>query len=254
MGKPFEIPHPWVIAHRGFSGEYPENTMLAFRKAVEVGADWIELDVTLTADREVVVIHDDTLDRTTNMRGPVREASFERIRKADAGGWKDIRFVGEPVPKIWDVWNFVLGTELGLNIEIKTSAYEPSPKESPIEDSLIRFALDKKALDKTLFSSFCWDSLVRIRELSTDAKLGILIGEETPHWEEALDLAFRLNAFSLNLSSRMAQKEIVSKIQEQGFSVFVYTLNTEEELRKGLDAGADGIFTNYPARMKLLVN
>ncbi|EQA35147.1 glycerophosphodiester phosphodiesterase family protein [Leptospira inadai serovar Lyme str. 10] len=228
--------------------------MLAFRKAVEVGADWIELDVTLTADREVVVIHDDTLDRTTNMRGPVREASFERIRKADAGGWKDIRFVGEPVPKIWDVWNFVLGTELGLNIEIKTSAYEPSPKESPIEDSLIRFALDKKALDKTLFSSFCWDSLVRIRELSTDAKLGILIGEETPHWEEALDLAFRLNAFSLNLSSRMAQKEIVSKIQEQGFSVFVYTLNTEEELRKGLDAGADGIFTNYPARMKLLVN
>ncbi|TGK11437.1 glycerophosphodiester phosphodiesterase [Leptospira fletcheri] len=253
MAEPFSVPSPWVIAHRGYSGEYPENTMLAFRKAIEAGADWIELDVTLSLDRQIVVIHDDTLDRTTDLSGPVRDFTFDLIRTADAGSWKGRHFAKEPVPDLWSVWESVLKSDLGLNIEIKSSAYESEPKGKSIEHSLVDFANSKSAFSRTLFSSFCWDSLARIRELSFEARLGVLIGGETPAWEEALELAFRLNAFSLNLSSSIASREVVEKIQSEGFKVFVYTLNSIEELKTGILNGVDGIFTNYPPSMRSLL-
>ncbi|TGL52453.1 glycerophosphodiester phosphodiesterase [Leptospira wolffii] len=250
---PFSAPKPWVIAHRGDSGEYPENTLLSFRKAVEKNADWIELDITYSSDSRIVVIHDDTMDRTTDKKGEVRHLDFRTIHNADAGSWKDHKFKGEPVPDLWSVWDFVRSTRLGLNVEIKSTAYEEIPIDKPIEQELIDYAEKNSVIDRTLFSSFCWDSLVRLRELSVDAKLGILIGEETPSWQEALELGWRLNAFSLNFSIRGLDKEIVSKIQSEGFKVLAYTLNTEKELKAGIDLGLDGIFTNYPALMRSLL-
>lgn len=251
--SPFLIPKPWVIAHRGDSGEYPENTMLSFRHAVEKKADWIELDITHTLDNRIVVIHDDSLDRTTDRRGEIRNLRYEEIRKADAGTWKSEKFKGEPVPNLWEVWDYLKSTPLGLNIEIKSTAYEEIPIEIPIEEELISYAKKFSLFDRTLFSSFCWDSLVRLRELSIESKLGILIGDETSHWEDALELGFRLNAFSLNFPMRGLDPDIVSKIQAEGFRVLVYTLNTEMELRAGIDLGVDGIFTNFPALMKTLI-
>ncbi|PJZ78403.1 glycerophosphodiester phosphodiesterase [Leptospira neocaledonica] len=250
---PFLLPKPWVIAHRGDSGEYPENTMSSFQNAWELGADWIELDIIHSSDGKIVVIHDDTLDRTTDQKGEVKHLPFHFIRKADAGSWKDPKFKGEKVPDLWEVWDYLKSKNIGLNVEIKSGAYEEIPIETPIEQELIDYTKQNSLFHKTLFSSFCWDSLVRIRELSVEAKLGILIGEETSSWTEALELGFRLNAFSLNFSSKGLDKETVSKIQKEGFKVLVYTLNTEEELKFGIELGVDGIFTNYPKRMKSLL-
>ncbi|TGK01377.1 glycerophosphodiester phosphodiesterase [Leptospira langatensis] len=250
---PFSIPKPWVIAHRGDSGEYPENTLLSFRKAVEIKADWIELDITYSADNQIVVIHDDSLDRTTDKKGEIRHLSYNAIRNSDAGSWKHPKFKGEPVPNLWEVWDFLKDKEIGLNVEIKSTAYEEIPIETAIEQELIDYAKKNSLFSKTLFSSFCWDSLARLRELSVDAKLGILIGEESSSWMDALELGFRLNAFSLNLSIHELDPEIVSKIQGEGFKVLVYTLNSEEELKKGISLGVDGIFTNFPARMRSLL-
>ncbi|PJZ50826.1 glycerophosphodiester phosphodiesterase [Leptospira saintgironsiae] len=250
---PFLLPKPWVIAHRGDSGEYPENTMSSFRNAWELKADWIELDIIHSSDGKIVVIHDDTLDRTTDQKGEVKLLPFNMIRKADAGSWKHQRFKGEKVPDLWEVWDYLKSKNIGLNVEIKSGAYEEIPIETPIEQELIDYTKKNSLFYKTLFSSFCWDSLARIRELSVEAKLGILIGEETSSWMEALELGFRLNAFSLNLSAKGLDKETVSKIQKEGFKVLVYTLNTEEELKFGIDLGVDGIFTNYPKRMRSLL-
>lgn len=250
---PFVLTKPWVIAHRGDSGEYPENTMSSFRNAVELKADWIELDIIHSSDGKIVVIHDDTLDRTTDQKGEVKLLPFNTIRKADAGSWKDPRFKGEKVPDLWEVWDYLKSKNIGLNVEIKSGAYEEIPIDTPIEQELIDYTKQNSLFHKTLFSSFCWESLARIRELSVDAKLGILIGEETSSWMEALELGFRLNAFSLNLSARGLDKETVSKIQKEGFNVLVYTLNTEEELKFGIDLGVDGIFTNFPKRMRSLL-
>ncbi len=250
---PFSISRPWVIAHRGDSGEYPENTLLSFQKAVEKKADWIELDITYTSDNHIVVIHDDTMDRTTNLKGEVRHLRFDSVRKADAGSWKKDTFRGEPVPDLWEVWSYLKTTDLGLNIEIKSSAYEEIPIQIAIEQELVEFARNNFLFQRTLFSSFCWDSLIRLRELSIESKLGILIGDETASWLEALELGFRLNAYSLNFPANKLDLDLVSKIQGEGFKVLVYTLNTEEELRSGIDLGVDGIFTNYPSLMKTLL-
>ncbi|TGK07442.1 glycerophosphodiester phosphodiesterase [Leptospira semungkisensis] len=250
---PFSFPKPWVIAHRGDSGTYPENTLLSFRKAVEIKADWIELDITYSSDNQIVVIHDDSLDRTTDKKGEIRLLPYNLIRNSDAGSWKDPKFKGEPVPNLWEVWEFLKDKEIGLNVEIKSTAYEEIPIEAAIEQELVDYAKKNSLFSRTLFSSFCWDSLVRLRELSVEPKLGILIGDETSSWEDALELGFRLNAFSLNLSMANLNSEIVSKIQGEGFKVLVYTLNTEEELKKGIDMGVDGIFTNFPTRMRSLL-
>ncbi|PJZ71330.1 glycerophosphodiester phosphodiesterase [Leptospira perolatii] len=250
--NPFEIKKPWVIAHRGYSGLYPENTILAFKKAIEANANWIELDISLSKDREVIVLHDDTLDRTTNLKGMASDFNCAELAKAEAGTWKDSKFTGEGVPTLWEVWDLVANSSSGLNVEIKSSAYEPGVKKDSIEAKVIRYAEDKKLLQRTLFSSFSWDSLAKIRELCTDAKIGILVGDNTP-WEEALDIAFRLNAVSINLPFVSLTSEIVSSIHQEGFLVLSYTLNSEEEIRSGLLAGVDGIFTNFPERMSKLL-
>ncbi|TGL63334.1 glycerophosphodiester phosphodiesterase [Leptospira sarikeiensis] len=251
--EPFHLPKPWVIAHRGDSGEYPENTMASFRNALEIGADWIELDIIHSSDSKIVVIHDDTLDRTTDKKGEVKLLPYGSIAQADAGSWKDPKFKGEKIPTLWEVWDLVKSKNIGLNVEIKSGAYEEIPIETPIEQELIDYTKKNSLFHKTLFSSFCWDSLVRLRELSIEARLGILIGDETSSWMDALELGFRLNAFSLNLSAKGLDKETVSKIQNEGFKVLVYTLNSEEELKFGIDLGVDGIFTNYPSRMRSLL-
>ena len=126
MNPPLDLSrysNPLLIGHRGYPARYPENTMASFRGAMEAGCDMIELDVTITKDRRIVVIHDDTLDRTTAGKGPVRERSFEEIRKLDAGGWFDPRFSAERVPELSEVLELTAGRCL-LNIEIKASAFE----------------------------------------------------------------------------------------------------------------------------------
>src|SRR5512141_45573 len=117
------IRRPLLIGHRGYPARFPENTLAAFAGAMDAGCDMIELDVTLTADRRVVVIHDDTLDRTTSGTGPVRERTLAQIRALDAGSWFAPRFAVERVPLLSEVVAATAGRCM-LNIEIKESAYD----------------------------------------------------------------------------------------------------------------------------------
>jgi len=110
---------PLLIAHRGYSAEFPENTLAAFQGALDAGCHMIELDVTLTRDRRVVVIHDDTLDRTTTGKGPVRSASLAQLKKLDAGSWFSPAFSSERVPELGEVLD-LMGGQVPLNIDRKS--------------------------------------------------------------------------------------------------------------------------------------
>ncbi|MEE8523355.1 MAG: glycerophosphodiester phosphodiesterase family protein, partial [Thermoanaerobaculia bacterium] len=143
---------PRVIAHRGFSGVAPENTLVAIRKAIDVGADMAEIDVLLSRDRHVVVIHDDTLDRTTDGKGPVEDLSLEELRRLDAGSWFSAEFAGERMPTLAEVLDLVRGRIL-LNVEIKSEAVTREI-EGGIVDRVLRLIAEREMGDQVILSSF----------------------------------------------------------------------------------------------------
>lgn len=150
-----------IVAHRGLSAEYPENTMLSFSKAVETGCDGIELDVQLTKDGQIVVIHDETVDRTTNGKGKVRDYSLEELRRLDASGGRSGDFGFNPIPTFQEYLDFIADKPQWTNIEIKNSIF-PYPG---LVDKVAEAVREKGLEGKVLFSSFNHQSLLRLRKL-----------------------------------------------------------------------------------------
>ena len=158
------------FAHRGFSGKYPENTMLAFRKAVEEGVDGIELDVQLTKDGEVVIIHDETIDRTTDGKGLVVSYTYEELRKFDAS----FKFRGQcgfnPIPTLREYFELVKDKNLVTNIELKTGLNEYFGIEEKVWELIKEYGLE----DRVLISSFNHYSVLRMKSIAPNLKYGLL--------------------------------------------------------------------------------
>ena len=146
------------FAHRGFSGKYPENTMLAFRKALECGADGIEMDVQLTKDGELVVIHDERVDRTTNGTGYVRDYTLDELRKLDASYIYSDEVGFQTIPTFDEYCQWVSGTPLVTNIELKTGVYPYPGIEDKVWPVLQRYHLE----EKVIISSFNHESVLRM--------------------------------------------------------------------------------------------
>ena len=134
--QPFTFNYPLLVAHRGFKAKYPENTMTAFKAGVDAGAQMVELDVHLTRDHELVVIHDDTLDRTTNGEGPVDEYTLTELKRLDAGHWFHPRFAGEQIPTLREVLR-QLSHRVLINIEVKSDIEQNTPVSGVIEEKLL---------------------------------------------------------------------------------------------------------------------
>ena len=147
------------IAHRGASGHYPENTMLAFRKALEKGFNWIECDVRLTADQQVVVIHDRLVDRTTNATGEVSSFTLTEIKELDAGSWFAEEWAGEQIPTLEELLVLMEKHHARLVIEIKDGSTFPKSLKSPHHS---RCSGQKEAVS---ISSFNWEVLDQVRKL-----------------------------------------------------------------------------------------
>ena len=158
---PTRFTRPLLIGHRGYPALYPENTLASFEGAMQAGCDMIELDVTLTRDRKLVVIHDDTLDRTTTGKGPVRGHALAEIKALDAGSWFDARFAAERVPELSEVIRLTAGRCM-LNIEIKESAFEADYPVDAIEHQVVKLVKTSGALDRVIISSFDKRILERI--------------------------------------------------------------------------------------------
>ncbi len=232
---------PFAIAHRGASGTLPENTKIAFAKAVDLGADGIEFDVQLSADDIAVVIHDETLDRTTSGTGRVAETDFETIRKLDAGSWFAASFAGVEVPTLEEVLAAV-GGRVMLNVELK-------PDERI--DKLVRCAVTAVArfelFGSVVFSSFEQQALTALRKLVPGARIGVLA--LPGQLDECLDFARELAAEVLCPAVAMVDSDLVARAHRSGLAVWPWTANMPGEIRLLSALGVDGIFSDYPDRV-----
>lgn len=238
--------HPLIIAHRGFRRLYPENTIIAFEAAINAGAHMIELDVTLSRDRRLIVIHDDTLDRTTNGVGPVKDMDLADIQKLDAGSWFDPRFQGEKVPTLEEVIDCCTN-RIMVNIEIKTSTHEPEDRPDSIEQQIVSLVRSRKCGRLILISSFHPEVLERIAKLDGNLSIGLITEEQDA--ESVFPFSKKLNLHSWNPDAGSVTKDLVREAHNRKIRVFPYTVNSVSRAKALFELQVDGLFTDDPALM-----
>jgi len=237
---------PLIYAHRGSSGEAPENTMAAFRLAVQQGAAGIELDVQMTSDGQLVVIHDETLDRTTNGQGLVATQTYDEIRRCDASYIYE-QYRGEPVPLLSEVLALLEPTGLELNLELKNSVI----RYEGMEDKTIRLVREFGMESRVIFSSFNHYSVAELARQAPEVEAAVLYEADLFRpWEYAAPIGAR----ALHPWLHSVNKDMVTHARQAGMLVRPWTVNTEDEMRRMIEAGADAIITNYPLRLKALLN
>ena len=235
------FPRPLLIGHRGYPARFPENTLASFQGAMQAGCDMIELDVTLTRDRKVVVIHDDTLDRTTNGKGAVFNHTLEEIQRLNAGGWFDPRFSTERVPELGEVMKLTAGRCM-LNIEIKESAYEASYPADAVEHQVVTLVKTSGAMDRVIISSFDQRILERIAAIGTPPALALI--SEHGADQRVLGMLLAMKAFSWHPRFKALTRNQVDRLHAAGLKVFPWTINTRDEAEKILALGVDGLICN----------
>jgi glycerophosphoryl diester phosphodiesterase len=230
------------IAHRGASAYAPENTLAAFRLALEMGADGFELDVMSSADGHLVVIHDDTVDRTTDGSGPVRQKTLTELKALDAGARFDARFAGERIPTLQEVFDLVAGNCVFVNVEIKTE----SLRSDGLEERLMALIRRYNLRERLLISSFNPFALWRMRRLAPGLSLALLYAEDQRVYLRNRWFAFLSHPDALNPSFRIAIQEHVRWARSKGYRLYVWTVDEEPEMRRLIALGVDGIITNKP--------
>ncbi|NQV80170.1 MAG: glycerophosphoryl diester phosphodiesterase, partial [Alphaproteobacteria bacterium] len=230
---------PFVIGHRGAGGRAPENTLAAARMARALGARWIEIDAQLTADGIPVVIHDHTLERTTNGQGPVVAHTALQLAQLDAGGWFSPDYMGEPLPTLAVMLGLCRDLGLGLNIELK-----PGPGAEAATAQAVA-TLIYEADQALLVSSFSMIALAAFHDAAPDVPIGALYRSPPP--PDALR-ALVLPAYSIHVASAAITPADVTYLNRGGWRVLVYTVNDVAEGRRLRDWGVTAIFTDYPDR------
>jgi glycerophosphoryl diester phosphodiesterase len=229
-----------IFAHRGSKANRPENTLAAFAEAVRVGVDGIELDVHLTRDDQLLVIHDETIDRTTTGTGLVRQLSLAEIRQYSAGAWFDPSYAAEKVPRLSDVLTLLTDMDFAgvLNIEIKTDKYAYPGIEQKTSDLLTAQAHPFSHL----YSSFNLDSLKRLSELEPDVDLCLILS--TSEQQISLGLA---TDFITHLHPRFDWvKKNAHRLQELGKPIRPWTVNNDADLAFAFRQQLAGLITDYP--------
>lgn len=240
----FDLEHALCWGHRGYSAARPENTLAAFAAALEAGADGVELDVNLSADGRLVVVHDETLERTTDGTGPVAARTMEELRALDAGAWFDPRFAGERLSTLEEVLDLLGGKTL-VNIEIKPEACRVRAGAS-VERLVLDLVCARGLRDSVLVSSFDYMALIRLRSMDEDLRLGALFTGD----EDNVDfraLASAIDAFSFHTRSLAMIPDVVDIFREDGRKVFCWAgrgVDEAEAMRHALDCGVDGFFAN----------
>ena len=237
-----------IFAHRGASGYAPENTLTAIKKAIEMKADGVEIDIQLTKDGKIVVIHDWKVDRTTTGRGFVYELNFGYIRSLDAGQWYTKDFIGEVVPTLEEVLD-ILPNDMMLNIEIKDIARKHSNIEEKMLEVLKKYP---EKFNNIIVSSFHHDKIRKLQELEPKLKLALLTDSEFIEIEKYLSTN-GLNSYSYHPEINLISKKDIEILHKNGIKVFVWTVNKEEDLDYLVTLGVDGVITNYPDIMKELL-
>ncbi|ABY92694.1 glycerophosphodiester phosphodiesterase [Thermoanaerobacter sp. CM-CNRG TB177] len=230
---------PLVIAHRGDSRNAPENTLASFKSALEMGADGIELDVQLTKDGQLVVIHDERVDRTTDGIGFVKDFTLKELKRLDAGIKFDKKFAGERIPSLYEVFELIGHKNFIVNIEIKSGiVLYPG-----IEEKLIKAIEDYDFEDRVVISSFNHYSLRDVKRMAPELKIGLLYqcGLVEP-WH----MAIRMKAYSLHPFYFNIIPELVEGCKKNNIKLFPWTVDRKEDMEMMIKAGVDAIITDDP--------
>jgi glycerophosphoryl diester phosphodiesterase len=248
----------WVIAHRGASGAAPENTLAAFRRAVEEGAGFVETDLQLTRDARLVALHDKTLNRTTNGRGPVSAKTLEELRSLDAGAWfgrsspdgkrqesEKERFAGERVPTVEEVLAFGRQHDIGLYLELKP--LRPGGAEQAVVGALRA----SREIARSVVLSFDPGSLVELHRLEPLLVTGFLYRNAL---RDGVDRAVEAGARQLLPRADRVTPELVAEAHRRDLKVVAWTVNDPKRMQAMRNAGVDGIITNYPGELAALLS
>ena len=234
---------PLVIAHRGASGEAPENTIAAFELARAQRADMVELDVQRTADDVLVVFHDDTTERW-NGREAIGELTWSAL--------KELRIGGEPVATFDELCAWAAWTRIPLNVELKVPGIEPP---------VVAMMRDYKLVEQVIVSSFHPAALAAMREVAPEYALAVLHGQRWGRPEVLLRGAWpllalrRIEAAAWHPASKLPMlRRLVPLVRRRGYRVNVWTVDDPGEMRALIKLGVDGIITNYPARLRTLLD
>ncbi len=214
-------------------GYEPENTLASFRKAITLGVDMVELDVHVCKSGELVVVHDDKADRTTDGKGEIAKLSLVELKKLNAGN-------SQRIPELKEVLGLIKG-KAGVNIELKGKG-----TAIPVAQAIKTYNAQGWNQDKFIVSSFDMDELARFRLSDKTTRVGILFEKKT---ENPFYFAKKFAAYSVNPPLDLVTSQLVSKAHGRNLKVFVWTVDNPEDIQKVKNLGVDGIFSNYPDRL-----
>lgn len=236
-----------IIAHRGASGYAPENTLVCFKKAIEMNADGIELDVHLSKDNKVIVCHDETINRTTNGYGYIKDLTLKEIKTYDAGIWFSKNFKGVKIPTLNEVLKLIKNKDILLNIELKNNIINYNGLEKKVTQLLNTYNIK----NNIIISSFNHNSLIKVKELDSSIKVGILLNKKIKNLNV---YAKKFNAYSIHPKHRIVDDKMIKTCRENDLFIIPYTVNNNRLIRKLVLKNIDALITNFPDKALEIIN
>lgn len=252
---PYKLPHnTQIIAHRGNSGPFPENTRVAIEQAIALGVDMVEVDIHLSQDGVPVLIHYSTLDRTTGDQGNVAEYTLSELKLLDTGGWKAPKFVGERILTLHDVLDLTRN-RIALNLDLKTDKAIPATLEAVREMNVLNDAIISGCTQDCV-------KIIRSREPSLTVLLNLdeeleqlaLTGPAAMFRSRCQEVVEHTDAAGINIAHVFVNLVFVQQAHQRGMSVWVWTVDDEERVLELLEMGIDSITTNWPERMLPIIH
>ena len=241
----------WVIAHRGVSGSYPENTLSAFQAAIDIRAEMVELDVSISEDGIPVVVHDKTVDRTTDFEGDVQSFSVKELKKMEVGAWFSEEFRGEEFPTLRESLELMKG-QIAVNIEIKSEAVS-DVINGGIVDKALQIVKELDMSSWVIFSSFDYRVMEHLNALDVQMPKALLY--ETSQSGELMpsELVKKYQVDVFNCSYRQLSQEWIADLQAHQIPYLVYTVNDPELMKELIEKGVSGMFTDFPQELLKIV-
>ena len=239
MRNALQLILPKLISHRGASDDAPENTIAAFARALQMGSNWVEFDVMLSNDGVAFVIHDTTLTRTTNGNGDVGLVSSAYLQSLDAGSWFSAQYIGEPIPKLSTVIDWLNQHAMNANIEIKPYPGQEIQTAAVVIAEIVKLWSSNKILP--LISSFSASAIDYVHQHAPELPIGALFGR---NMSASLQRALELNAYSVHMEKSSCTSARVAQFKQAGYVVCAYTVDTVNEAKRLFNLGVDTIFSN----------
>lgn len=226
-----------TLAHRGLSAYYPENTIISFQEAAKLNCWGVEFDVHLTKDNQLVVIHDESIKRTSNGSGFVKDLTLAELRQYDFGSWFDAKFSGQQIPTMAEVLEIFKHTDHYINIEIKSDIFEYTGIEMLIANEIEKFQMK----DRVIVSSFNHESIMRFQQIMPNVHCALLFDSLIINID---DYVRQFDCHAIHIPYHYGMRSIIQRVINQGITVRAYTVNNKTIAQQMQQLGIDAIFSD----------